>query len=373
MKKNLWVTTTVLCMQLMGQGLFGQNNKSEPCSLPCNFAQGDESLPNKNCFPSYNLPAGVQLKDSWDVSATASYLYWYAGEQGMDLAVSGIFSGGSVQFPPSQGSVVFQDFKYTSGFKVGLSAEVCSSDLWTLSLDYTYLRPSTHTHASSLSPNVNTLTSWFAQTSSSGQSLGVTSLSSDWHMGLDLLDLALIRPFYEGKKWVVSPFVGLRAAWIRQSLHLEINQPLNASINSAVSKNLSQSWAIGPRVGLGGRFLLGYGLRFDGKLGTSLLFTQYTHVKHEEDPVFLANTPVAYGLSDYNCLRPMMEMGLGFGWGTYFADQRYHFDLSADYEFNYLWEQNMIRYLNDLEILGSGASAGAIYLHGLTLTARFDF
>jgi hypothetical protein len=78
-------------------------------------------------------------------------------------------------------------------------------------------------------------------------------------------------------------------------------------------------------------------------------------------------------MHDYTCLRPMLEANLGLGWGMYLAKNRYHIDLSATYDFNYLFSQNMMRVLNDINLLGSSGNGLDLSLQGLTLSAAFHF
>ena len=68
----------------------------------------------------------------------------------------------------------------------------------------------------------------------------------------------------------------------------------------------------------------------------------------------------------------MAEMDLGIGWLYYINDQ-FAVDLSASYDFNYLWGQNMMRTLNDMNINGVNGASNNLYLHGLTLSAAFEF
>ena len=106
-------------------------------------------------------------------------------------------------------------------------------------------------------------------------------------------------------------------------------------------------------------------------MGASLLFTQYTHVQHSEDAITLTY-PVSYSFKNYNCLRPMAEMDLGLGWMHTFNNS-FALDINVTYDFNYLWGQNMMRTLNDLNIIGVNAASNDLYLHGLTVSAGFGF
>jgi hypothetical protein len=356
------------------------------------FCQGADSLPD-NMQPTYSYPANVKMCDLWGVFVTGSYLYWFAGQDGMDLATTSTFVEGSGQVVPGdvQENTIFQDGKYSSGYKLGLGYNINDYDNWVIRADYTSLHSNTSQSMTApetvippgeivlITDNVFYLTSWFFQNAATGQPIAVQKLSSKWKMHLDFIDLVASRPYYQGKSWTVSPYGGLRAAFIWQSLSLKVNSVLNIIPPSqpVSSSNRSHSWGIGPRAGLETHLLVGCGFRFQGNVGASLLFTQYTKVNHQEDPISLSY-PVSYAFkNNYNCLRPMAEMNLGLGWSHCFPPCRCGIpvvlDLSATYDFNYLWSQNMMRTLNDLYIIGTNAASNDLYLHGLTLTATLNF
>jgi len=68
-----------------------------------------------------------------------------------------------------------------------------------------------------------------------------------------------------------------------------------------------------------------------------------------------------------------MDLSMGLGWGSYFKCRRIFWDLSATYDFNIFWEQNMMRSLADLTNTGSDGAASNLYLHGLTLRTQINF
>jgi hypothetical protein len=350
------------------------------------FHQGEATLPC-TMQPTYNYPANVKMPDQYGGFGTVSYLYWFAGQEGMDLATTSTFVPVTGNVLPNEfgkdTKVVFQDSGYSSGFKVGLGYNMNQYDDWVFRADYTWLREHTsHTEEAESAPTegvffitnpVLYLTSWFFQNSAVGQPIAAQKLSSSWKMHLDLLDATARRPFYQGTALTMTPYAGLRAAWIRQSLRIAATTVLNVTppTDTVVSHNSSNSWAIGPHGGIGANWLVGCGFRFIGNVNASLLFTQYTHVRHSEDPITLS-FPVEYQFKYYNCLRPMAEMDLGIGWMYYFNTQ-YALDLSASYDFNYMWGQNMLRTLNDMNIIGVNGASNDLFLHGLRITATLDF
>jgi len=358
--------------------------------IPTLFFQEGDVLPKKQYPAAYNASSQVSLENNKggplpDIFVDGSFLYYHADEEGLDLATSaGLASeiGGFFVVATSNSKTAFQEFKYKPGFKVGIGARFCE---WTLAAEYTQLRQTTKTNRKAPAPNlfgafgVWILNDWFQQISPVGQAISATSLNSKWHLSIDLADLTLSRPFYEGRNLSVSPFFGLRGAWIRQNMKVGIFIPTelisNQVSDETVSRNSSSSWAVGPRAGLEADCLLGKGFRLQGALAGSLLFTQYTHVTHKENVANSAAIPSSLRsrYTNYNCLRPIGEIGLGIGWGSYFSGQKCHIDFSAAYDFLVFWDQNMIRKLLDSVTGGIGASSGNLNLHGLTLTARLDF
>ena len=391
----------LVCAGLSAQNIVAakstQETKGGACNMhptssdptPC-FMRGDEPLMGapmtNNPSAGYNCPGNISLSDCWDVYADVSYIFWYAGQDGLDLAASGyVYDSTAWQPAVADGKVTFQDGKYTSGFKVGIGANLNVDD-WVADLTYTYLRQQTETHSGSLpeapsgSVAAFNVSGWFVSDYYGGQSVA-TTFKSKWKMHLDWLDLQFSRPCYQGKRFLVSPSFGLRASWIRQHLHMvspdvyssyEFSTPVNNA-----SSNYSTSWGIGPRALVGAEWLVAAGFRFQGNVGGSILFTQFTNVSHREASFYdgaTASGGAQMRFPTYNCLRSMAEANLGVGWGRYFYDKTYHLDLSATYDFNYLWSQNMMRYLlGASNAFSSGGASGDLVLHGLDVKVRFDF
>ncbi|MBS0625814.1 MAG: hypothetical protein JSS32_07180 [Verrucomicrobia bacterium] len=408
MKKFLVTLQVLACCSLFAQDSEVaksemKKEKTDPCKKECApdpcpcFMRGDdpiEGMPMTCKYPAaFNHPANVKVEGCWDVYADVSYLYWFSEEEGLDLGTYAVMTTGAqvIDQPNTKGFVLLQDTKYNSAFKAGIGCNLNVDD-WVADLEYTYYRNHTTTSStaptSTLGTGVYYLNGWFFQ-KNTGNAAGIGSqgaaasaLTSKWRMNLDWIDLTFKRPFYQGRRLTVTPSAGLRASWIRQSVSIAANvtnmntTPLTQ--NNVHSHNRSYSWGIGPRMLMDAHWLVGAGFRFQGSAGGSLLFTQYTKITHQEDQMPTAagtlRYPVSFSVHDYNVLRPMLEANLGIGWGSYFSRNSYHFDFSATYDFNYLWSQNMIRYM--LEMNGNVGNAAApldLFLHGLTLKARFDF
>jgi hypothetical protein len=326
--------------------------------------------------------------------ADASYTYWLAGEDGLTIATNGILSSGVLYFA-QESQNLSPSFSYQSGFKAGLG--IVGDHEWVLRADYTWFRgrntkssgaPLTGTALTAGVPTgtaasgskVWAVSDWFLQGTTGGQALSGSSVSSVWRLSMDLVDATFSRPFYQGRWITVTPFGGLRGAFIRQSMDVSLTENItlfsgDLPLQPIGSRNHSNSWAVGPRLGCETQVVMPKGFRFGGDLSASLLFTRYTSVKHSEDMAATTFNPGPYTASykNYDCLRAAAELGLGVGWGSYFSDQDYHFGLSADYDFMIFWSRNIMRQLLDSVLTGTASSSSDLYLHGLTVTGRFDF
>lgn len=370
----------------------------DPCCPPVCFERGLESSPC--CItPAYSEPAAIELRCGWDIFANVNFIYWDAMQGGMDLAIPGqaTIVGGTITtttvgVSATGKSMIFQDTDYKPGFQIGLGW-AGAKDNWVVYAEYTWLHGSTHTSESAPAPDVASINGialpqsgiWIPSSLFSGvfSNRYANHISSKWKYKIDLLDAQLSRPFYSGTRFTLEPFFGLRAAWIRQNLHLTATNLATTGVAttgpSRQGHYSSRSAAVGPRVGMNGNWFFGYGIRFIGDVSTSLLFTGYDVKQNLDSPDVSSGSdpfPVKVKMDDYNALRPNLDLSLGLGWGSYFLCRRMHWDISATYDFSIFWEQNMIRNLADLTcgtFSDHSSYAGDLYLQGLTIKTQFDF
>lgn len=373
--------------------------KPAPCPKPCEpvcppvcFERGFPTDPC--CTPAaYSEWAAIDLECGWDTFITANFIYWEAMQGGMDLAIpgQGTITSGLVTGEATSAvglKLLKTEFEYKPGFQVGLGWRG-ARDHWVLYSQYTWLHGTTDTSSKNApNPNVETVNgislpqdgvwlpmSWLPDAVNDIS----TSISSSWEYKIDLVDAQISRPFYSGTNLVLEPFFGLRGAWIRQKLELtaELINAGNISLAGPTreANYSSRSAAVGPRAGFNGNWLFCYGLRFEGNIAASLLFTGYDVKQNVQSPdaTGIFEFPVKTKIDDLNVLRPNLDLSLGLGWGSYFCCRRYHFDLAATYDFNIFWEQNMMRYLADSVYAGTEASPSDLYLQGLTIKTRIDF
>jgi len=266
---------------------------------------------------------------------------------------------------------------YKPGFKVGLGMNF-PNDNWDTALDYTWFRSNQKKSVSLVvdGPEV-LLPAWLIP--------DVTSPSyfegrEEWRLHMDLLDWAI------GKKCCCSsvsfyPFLGARAAWIRQNIEADY---LDESTHNLFQSNISvtqrsHSWGVGLRSGLNANWMVGNHFRFYGEGSGDILYTQYTNQRlHQEGStaagVLSTGSLFTVRQKNANYLRSHLDLELGFGWGTGFCDSCWHVDFTAGYGFQVFFDQNMFRnYVDNRNFAKSIAPNGNLYIHGLTTTLQLDF
>lgn len=412
------ISSAVALVLAMGSSAFAQNNMKSsnpncgptPCPEPkqgcpcppfektcpcptgvCPCPPYEQGEPLTNCVkfpPAYNAPAAVDVQCSWDVFVSGSFIYWLTSQEGLDIGYNtAITAAGGTILPPNFGLQQTPSFTYEPGFKLGIGMDF-DYDNWVGYLEYTWLHFTRDTSfaapTDSRGTGVIALNNWYynkhGQTAYLTNNLA-TSVSTSWNMRFDMIDATLSRPYYQGRSLTVTPYAGARTVWVRQNYRLSSTMLNSANLVASQedSRNRYASWGMGPVAGALGHWLFGWGFRAEADMGASVAYTTYTQVLHREDSVAMlpqagaGNTSVATKLKSYGALRPITNMGMGLGWGSYFDRQNYHLDISANYDFMVLWDQNMLRYLVDEMNSGSAAQPANLYFSGLTATVRFDF
>lgn len=312
----------------------------------------------------------------------ASFTYWYAKEDGLNVAESAQVDGSATTVLASSPKVFQQEFGYHPGFKVG--AGLSFAEDWEIYGEYTYYRGKNQVSRSAPAGSVGTgvwsLDSWYLQeTFYSHQSLTGAALSSTWKLAMDMGDLLVSCPLSKKRGFAYTPFGGLRTIWIRQQMNLELAVAAASFGGSSflgsqpvASQNQSHGWGIGPRIGVDGRYNLPMGFSLDGEMGATLFFTKFTNVRHSEGAaVTYYETPASLQMS-YQCVRPELDLSLGLGWEREMSNKQ-RFNLMISYDFAYFWGQNMMRSLMDEYVSGISSGSLDLYFFGMTLKAAYTF
>ncbi len=386
------------------------------------YEQGHEVQKNQ-LMPAYNAPAAIDVRGSWDVYVTGSFLYWQAREDNLDLGIvsngypltdggpfvpnSVVLTAPEIAASTTTGYVANSDFNWGPGFKVALGVNL-DYDTWDAYAEYTWFHKTSHTNLGVQSrcekecgidlPN----NEWIfptrmmpvALTLPTDSDKGYKSASQKWTIKMDFLDVAMARTYYSGTRLSFRPLFGARGAWIRQSVKETFNDQAtfvggalvpNAAYYSVQSGN-SRSWGIGPMAGMKSNWMLGYGFRLIGDVEADILYTRYDVKSKGFLSTLYDSTPdaalptIVPGTSQgtlnqkhTDSLRAHADLEMGFGWGSYFDNSNWHVDLLATYGYQVFWNQNMFRNFSESESGRSTNGNGNLYVHGMTFTARFDF
>lgn len=360
-RSTFWLVAALLAVS-PGLARVQARDHNQP-SQKANYDQG-HAMKSQDMMAAYNAPARIDVRGSWDIFAYGSFIWWNPIQEGMELAISD--DTNTVNLPIVNGRVINMDFKYKPGFKVALGINM-DHDNWDGIVEYTWLH--------------------FTQRQSSGRPVSgilrtiqahpenvpeAVSTSAKWRASLDIVNAELARSYYVGTHLTFRTHFGARLALIDQRFVPRYNPSTNET-STVRCRNTSDSWGLGPRAGLDSNWLLGLGFRVFGNAAADILYTRYK-LKTEEDQAANPNALALRVKDKISYLRPHAELQMGLGWGTYFDNNNWHVDLAASYDFHVFWNQNMFRqfYSSTSEGLSS-LRYGDLFLHGLTVTLRFDF
>jgi hypothetical protein len=339
-----------------------------PCE-PCKPCCTEVSKIGEPCNCAYNAPARIDPACGWKAWMTLSFIYWEPMEKGLDLGIIHLDESSGTLGGTNYHSIITFDFDYHPGFKIGGGWSSCRDD-WTLYLEYTRLK-SEDSETKDITSNYNSdthyITSpWVEHPSFTSESLNY--IKGKWELNYNTLDLELGRPYYVGKKVIFRPQIGLRGGWIDQKF--DVNA-IDSGTEHIKLRGKQDSWLIGPRAGLGSCWLVGCNFRIFFNAAASLTYQKFDNSIKQS---FVESSFKTNAKGEDSNLTPIAELGLGLGYGRYFCNNQWHFDLTVGYDFNYLWDQNQIENLSSILGLGhSGDSNGDLMLHGLTITGRIDF
>ena len=382
MKGNFWKKIpAVVAMFATASGFCHYRQKDETQAENEKYDQG-HAVEENQMVGAYNAPARIDVEGSWDFFITGSFIFWEPREQGLDIGVNRAGGPGSLAATNAYGEVENFNFKYKPGFKVGLGKHF-EHDNWDLYAEYTWLHMSHITSVTAdTGANYGLEPSWLAGNNRSTSTLYISG-SARWHLHTNILDLELARSYYQGTHLTCRLHFGGRGHIINQKYDVTyVNTDIVSHADNEQTNRVDQdSWGVGPRCGIDASYIFGAGFRFFGHAAASL---QYQHFKvtMKQDYYLDVTTLHSHTRNNIGYLTLNPEIGVGFGWGSYFGGNGWHFDLAAGYDLQAFINQNMMRNLNDkanTSFLGSGhihaieGDIGNLFFHGLTITARLDF
>ena len=325
--------------------------------IPMLFSQETNFYPeqktNDKIIGNYSMPGRINVEKSQDFFTHISFIYWQPKEAGLEPG----------EYDPINTTSDFYEtlnmpLDYHPGFKVGMGYNFNCDD-WNLNGEYLRLHTSDSSNYSA--------PAWADDINDYWTTTGnASSMHNTFKFHTDMLQLYLGRYFYSGKRIILHPKFGLKGGWINQWMNV-------TSVDSihhwdVIAKYKSKSWLIGPIIGVDSNWLLGKGFSFLGNVSVGLFYQHFRTKTNLQDDDSLS---VYYNYKfNPHFITPNANINIGLEWGSYFFKKAYHFNLAASYEFQFYWNQNVLRALYTDPIY---AVYYDLMLHGLTIKAQFDF
>ena len=318
---------------------------------------------------AYNSSSRIDVKGAWDVYLAGSYILWQIKQQGMEYAISYPANVNTDEVYP-----IYSDFDFQSGFKV-IACTKFDHDGWMLVVNYTRLYMGNSKE--SLARDGGYLIPTKIYYNNRNEISQNCSYCRDaWHFDYDMVLLELKRPMYTGSHLTLTPHIGMKGGWMDQeeketAIFTNLVRNRDEDIEGR-SKSKAYSWFLGVRTGLDTNWLLGYGFKIVANAAASLGYqdfkTSFKQNDYDRDDYLYTNAKEKIGY-----ITPNADLYLALGYGIYFDENKWYVDLQIGYEINYYFAQNTMRELSDKILRQVDTNPGDLMLHGLTVTARFDF
>ncbi len=300
------------------------------------------------------------------ISFWGSLIYWRPRQSFMDIALKTEHCC-EFECPTDVGGASWKHAErieihpeYKPGFKIGF--ELARRN-WGIFADYTYFD-----FDSSRSVSVSKNGFLFGRWIQPGVVIdnSSTHLKAKWELRMNVLNFEAGRKCYFGRRLMLKPHFGLAGAEIDQELKARFL--LVSPVNKLKMLHKSDSWGVGPRVGVNMDWRLFRGFGIVGTVAADLLYTHYDlhlRARSPTDPTVFA------GISSHlDTLRGELEFYLGLN-SHFRVSRRTFLNLEVGYDSQIWWNQNMMRWNNDAGWTAS--PEGNLYLEGLRLTLKLDF
>ncbi|NGX63472.1 MAG: hypothetical protein KR126chlam6_00884 [Candidatus Anoxychlamydiales bacterium] len=332
----------------------------------------------------YNAAGRIDVCGKIDAFVTASFIYWEMLSDQIDL--------GTLESNVSSNDRTLQILKfdedYEPGFKVGLGFH-SKHDNWDIFAEYTRLHgnETTSIDINLQDTNSNFSGFWLIDHLIEASAERFTSpIVSSWKMYLDKIDLEIAKSYYIGTNLIFEPFIGGSAHWLNQNYRQNYDFITIIGLPDNITSNVllkNDSWAIGPKFGLNMNWFFFKNFRLFGKGSIDIMFAQ-NRVSGTHNVVgSLGGLPAILNPNLINdkksIVRDVEDFSIGLGWGSYFRSDKCHFDLAVSYEIqryshtNYMSTYDQTLASSQFRDFAKQENPGDLFLHGLTVSARFDF
>jgi hypothetical protein len=240
-----------------------------------------------------------------DVSFFADLLQWHASEETASIWSSQITE-------PQPNETVFTpknvDFDWNQGVRMGFLYHP-TTQFWDTSLAWTHYSTD-YTLNNPVGDQI--VTPEFFSGFLSGNLFFGANL--DWQLQMNQIDLSLSHAFNIGKSFQVRPSMGIKSAWIDQT----IKNKWYADVYTSTEKVENNFYGVGPSAGIDVNWTVYKNVSLLSDLSTAFLFGHWDVKDTYKRPSALNNlvtpTTITTRMSDAQLGTPMLDYFLGFQW-----------------------------------------------------------
>ncbi|MFI5333978.1 MAG: Lpg1974 family pore-forming outer membrane protein [Chlamydiales bacterium] len=294
------------------------------------------------------------LRDSWEASVTAGYLYLWTDVD--DLAYA-------IQSDGRKSKFLNPKILPDNGFKLGVGIYL-PHDGWDFAFNLTHLHARAPVHAQGhLTPQ------WILPSDTPNGF--VDAVEAHWRLHLGLVDMELGRAFFLGRSLTMRPHIGMRYAIIRQKYLLYyIGGNLFPEGEDYVSMK-NKFLAPGVRVGSDFAWKIKGGFGLYSKLAAALLYGSV--YVHESEKVSFKEEKSSNLFDKFPMGKPILDIEAGVQWERPIFGHRYHLLLQAGCEMHLFFSQNQLFHFNSASNPYFLSSQGDMSIQGLSISGTFSY
>jgi len=332
-------------------------------------AHYDNNMYDGNCCPPSCCDNNNCCGDFW---VEADALWFKADEDGLNYGsrITTTAIPGSTTHDIRTRSV---DPKWEAGFRIGVGYNL-PCDCWDIAVYWTrfHHKNSRHHHftpstTDSFAPAFGPVAGDFA--------VAISNARAHWKLHVDLLDVELGRDFCCSPCFTLRPFIGVRAAWIKQDFrpHYFFTDATGVETSLSDVRLKSDFDGAGIRGGLDSEWKFGCGFSIYGCAAANVLYgEQRTHF--DSTSSLLTGTAIEHQRHNYKRCMAITDAAIGLRYKTCFWCDSMAVTFQLGYEHHYFWNKN--RFENSITFTGDADQSfnrGDLCLHGVTFGARVDF
>lgn len=354
--------------------------------VPLNNMHAQTSEPNSNkCLQ--NLPC---LHPWGTISVWGEYLYWKVVQDQIQYAA--VLPGGVQQIiqeiqATNDGapltiseklSIVEPSFKYKSGFRVGAGYALRHSN-WDFELAWTRLHEKINSKVTESARGIIPLSLQasiaFGFISGEPSMFGFADKAkSHWNFEFDTIDFQIGRKCCVQKNFNIHPYLGVKAAFIRQNQHIRY-YGFSTSEEPVIVKDRKKNnfCAVGPSIGFDASWEFYPHFNLLSELSAAELCGNFDVKENPSISLPPNSIKIELNNSRKHRLRPTIDAKIGLDWDSCISN-KCQLVLGAFYELQYWWNQFQAPSSIATSILTGGSSPqGDLMMYGLTVHGGVRF